>query len=158
MEDLKTLYADSDLALMKLAEASLEKGADRLIEVRNFALNSGFKKIGIAYCAAVAKEAEIVDHFLSKDFEVVRIDCKTGKFPKSEMLDDGSLVGISCNPMGQAAYLAECGAQMNIVMGLCVGHDMVFGMNSHVPTTTLLVKDRAHKHNPLEGINSKKAL
>lgn len=158
MEDLKAHYAGDTLALMKLAEASLDKGADRLMEVRNFALQSGFKKIGIAYCAAVAKEAEVVANFLATDFDVVKIDCKTGKLPKSELLDDMNLVGISCNPLGQAAYLATNGAEMNVVMGLCVGHDMLFGMNSEVPTTTLLVKDRVHKHNPIEGINSKKAL
>ena len=85
--------------------------------------------------------------------EVFSIDCKIGKLPKSEFLGDGA-VGISCNPMGQAEYLIANGSEMNIVMGLCVGHDMAFGMNSKVPTTTLLVKDRVHKHNPLEGIKN----
>lgn len=144
-------YNEGEVKLMKLAEESLERGASRLVEIRNFALKSGYKKIGIAHCMAVAREAAMVKDFLSNDFEVLTIDCKVDKRPKSEFLGEGA-VGISCNPLGQAEFLAENGSEMNIVLGLCVGHDMIFGMNSKVPTTTLLVKDRAHKHNPLEGI------
>jgi len=45
-------------------------------------------------------------------------------------------------------------------MGLCVGHDMIFNMNSKAPTSTLIVKDREHHHNPFqefskEGISNK---
>ena len=148
---MRQSYNDDELKVMQLAEESIERGASRLVEIRNYALKSGFKKIGIAHCMAVSKEAEAVKGFFAKDFEVLAIDCKTGKLPKSDFLGDG-FVGISCNPLGQAEYLAANGSEMNIVMGLCVGHDMIFGMNSTVPTTTLLVKDRAHKHNPLEGI------
>lgn len=150
---IRESYNEDELAVMRLAEEALERGATRLVEIRNFALKSGYKKIGLAHCMAVAKEAEVVKQFLAKDFEVLAIDCKTGKLPKSKFLGDGA-VGISCNPLGQAEYLAANGSEMNIVMGLCVGHDIVFGMNSTVPTTTLLVKDRVHKHNPLEGIKN----
>lgn len=146
-------YGESELQMMMLAEEAFERGATRLKEIRNFALSSGVKTIGIAHCMAVAKEAESVKNYFSTDFEVLTIDCKTGKLAKSDFLGEGYM-GLSCNPMGQAEYLAENGSELNIVMGLCVGHDMIFGMNSKVPTTTLLVKDRAHKHNPLEGINN----
>ena len=149
----RELYNVDELKVMRLAEEALERGASRLVEKRNFALKSGYKKIGLAHCMAVSKEAAVVKEFLSNDFEVFSIDCKIGKLPKSEFLGDGA-VGISCNPMGQAEYLTANGSEMNIVMGLCVGHDMVFGMNSKVPTTTLLVKDRVHKHNPIEGIKN----
>ena len=37
---------------------------------------------------------------------------------------------------------------MNIIMGLCVGHDMLFNKYSEAPVTTLLVKDRVTGHNP----------
>lgn len=146
-------YNVDELNMMRHAEEALERGASRLIEIRNFALKSGYEKIGLAHCMAVSKEAEMVKQFLSKDFEVLAIDCKTGRLPKSDFLGEGA-VGISCNPLGQAEILEANGAEMNIVMGLCVGHDMVFSVNSKVPTTTLLVKDRVHKHNPLEGIKN----
>lgn len=146
------LYTESDLLIMKKAEEALERGASRLVEIRNFAKKSGFKRIGLGYCMAVTKEAEAVARFFSDDFEVVMIDCKIGKLPKVELLNMDGATGISCNPLGQVSYLEEHGSEMNIVMGLCVGHDMLFTSNSGVPTTTLLVKDRAHKHNPMEGI------
>lgn len=149
----KESYSVDNLNVMRHAEEALERGASRLVEIRNFALKSGYKKIGLAHCMAVSKEAELVKQFLSKDFEVLAIDCKTGRLPKSDFLGEGA-VGISCNPLGQAEFLAANGVEMNIVMGLCVGHDMVFSVNSKVPTTTLLVKDRVHKHNPLEGIKN----
>lgn len=153
MDSTKELYDSKALELMRLAEASLDKGADRLTELRNFAIKAGIKKIGLAYCMAVAKEAEAVADYLSQDFEVLTVGCKIDRITKGEMLEQEGLVGLSCNPLGQAAYLAENGSQMNIVLGLCVGHDMLFTMNSGVPTTTLLVKDRAHKHNTMETIH-----
>jgi uncharacterized metal-binding protein len=87
--------------------------------------------------------------FLSADFDVFSVDCKCGKIPASEILGDNAK-GISCNPAGQAEYLAKNKTELNIVMGLCIGHDMVFSAKSKAPSTTLIVKDREHKHNPIE--------
>jgi uncharacterized metal-binding protein len=45
---------------------------------------------------------------------------------------------------------------MNIIVGLCVGHDMLFSKHSSAPVTTLVVKDRVTGHNPvsvLYGLN-----
>ena len=151
MENTKDLYTGNDLEIMSVAEAALERGSDRLQEIKNFAVQAGIKRVGLAYCMAVTKEAQAVKRYLSDFFEVVDIDCKNGRIPKGELLANNS-TGISCNPIGQAAYLAENGTQLNIVMGLCVGHDMIFGMHTAVPTTTLLVKDRVNKHNPMVGI------
>jgi uncharacterized metal-binding protein len=38
---------------------------------------------------------------------------------------------------------------MNIIVGLCVGHDMLFTKYSHAPVTTLVTKDRVTGHNPV---------
>jgi uncharacterized metal-binding protein len=61
--------------------------------------------------------------------------------------------GVSCNPAGQARFLEESKTEMNLVMGLCVGHDMVFNRKSKVLTTTLVVKDRKYGHHSLEKFN-----
>ncbi|MBM3241134.1 DUF1847 domain-containing protein [Candidatus Poribacteria bacterium] len=37
---------------------------------------------------------------------------------------------------------------MNVIMGLCMGHDILFSKFSQAPVTTLVVKDRAMCHNP----------
>lgn len=148
-------YSEQDLSVMKIAEDALVKGSDRLEEIKNFAVKSGVSKMGLAYCAAVAKEAEVARQYFSQFFEVVPIDCKNGRIPKSELLK-GNYAGISCNPVGQAAYLAENNTQLNVVMGLCVGHDIIFSQYTTAPATTLLVKDRANKHNPMQSIEIKK--
>jgi uncharacterized metal-binding protein len=58
--------------------------------------------------------------------------------------------GISCNPAGQAKFLAENNTELNISFGLCMGHDLIFNQKSKAPVTTLVVKDREHKNNPFK--------
>ena len=60
-----------------------------------------------------------------------------------------------CNPVGQATLLNEAETELNILCGLCVGHDAVFGMTSRAPVTTLIVKDRVLAHNPVGAIYSR---
>lgn len=147
--EIKELYSTSDIRTMQLADAARIPGKNRVEEIRNYAKITGYKRIGIANCAAVQKEADLLKASLANDFEVFSVDCKHGKISNSEMLGSEAK-GISCNPAGQADFLAENQTELNIVMGLCVGHDMVFTSKSKAPSTTLIVKDRKHKHNPIE--------
>ena len=48
--------------------------------------------------------------------------------------------------------LAEAGTELNVVIGLCVGHDSLFFQHSRVPTTVLVVKDRVTGHNPVAAL------
>lgn len=57
-----------------------------------------------------------------------------------------------CNPIAQALILNRVGTELNIVLGLCVGHDTLFIMYSKAPVTYLAVKDRVTGHNPLAAI------
>jgi uncharacterized metal-binding protein len=147
--EINKLYSTSDLQTMKLADEARMPGKNRVEELRNYAKLAGHKRLGIAHCVAVQKEADLLKQTLLKDFEIFSIDCKCGKIPSGELLGNEAR-GISCNPAGQASYLVENGTELNIVMGLCVGHDMVFTSKSQAPSTTLIVKDREHKHNPME--------
>lgn len=148
MENQKNLYGTKDLQLMRSAEDAWMQGTNRIEEIKKFAKLAGIKKIGIAHCIGMTKEAAQLKERLSDSFDVVTVDCKYAKVPASYMLDDESQKGSSCNPAGQADYLAQNNTELNLVMGLCVGHDMIFNMKSKAPTSTLIVKDREHKHNP----------
>ena len=53
-----------------------------------------------------------------------------------------------CNPVAQALLLNREGTQLNIVLGLCVGHDSLFYRHAEAMTTTLVTKDRVLAHNP----------
>jgi len=55
----------------------------------------------------------------------------------------------ACNPVAQAKLLNEAKTDMNIIVGLCVGHDMLFAKYSTAPVTTIVVKDRVTGHNPV---------
>ena len=152
--EIENLYSQDDLNTMILADSARLPGKNRVEEIRNFAKQAGIKRIGIANCVALQKETDQLKQTLDTDFEVYSIDCKCGKIPSKSILGNDAK-GISCNPAGQAEYLALNKTELNIVMGLCVGHDMVFNSKTNVPTTTLIVKDREHKHNPIEAFNNK---
>ncbi|NVN95636.1 MAG: DUF1847 domain-containing protein [Bacteroidetes bacterium] len=154
MED-KILYNSSDIEVMKIAENALSMGKDRIVEIRNYAKLAGFKRIGIANCISLQKETYQLKEMLSDDFEVYTIDCRCGRLPANEFLGDDAK-GVMCNPAGQAKYLEENNTELNIVMGLCIGHDMMFTSKSIAPSTTLIVKDRKHKYNPIEIFNNLK--
>jgi uncharacterized metal-binding protein len=150
MENQKKLYSESDLKLMRSAEDSLLMGRNRVEELKLFAQNQGIKRIGIAHCIGMTREALQLKDRLSDQFDVYTVDCKYGKVPAAVMLDDESERGTSCNPAGQADFLAQQETDLNISFGLCVGHDIVFNMKSKAPTTTLVVKDREHRNNPFQ--------
>ena len=38
---------------------------------------------------------------------------------------------------------------LNVIVGLCVGHDILFTKYSDAPVTTMVVKDRVTGHNPV---------
>ena len=144
-------YVGEDLELMQAAKDATIAHGEKLEEIRLFARNAGIHKIGIAHCAALAREAAIVAERLGDEFETFAVGCKVSKIPLATILGDDSQ-GLACNPIGQVQELEHWGSEFNIVVGLCLGHDMLFYKYSKVPTTTLIVKDRAHKHNPMASL------
>jgi len=147
------LYDNDSLNVMRAAEEAYVRGSNRLEEIKNFARQAGIKRIGIAHCVSMPREADAVNRFLSDEFQVFSVDCKCGRISKSDMLG-GEGESLMCNPAGQAEFLKEKNTELNISMGLCVGHDMLFSQKSDVAVTTLVVKDRVNQHNPIEGIRS----
>ncbi len=141
------LYSPEDIKTMQYANAAMLPGKNRSAEIIAFAKGAGFSRIGIAHCISLKEEAMRLKELLVPHFEVIDIDCKIGKLPNTSFLGDQAK-GISCNPAAQAFHLAQHHTQLNISVGLCVGHDLVFNQKSHAPVTTLIVKDRQHKHNP----------
>ena len=146
----QNLYSDTDIKLMRAAEDSLLMGQNRVEELKLFAKQTGVKRIGIAHCVGMTKEVARLTERLSDNFEVYTVDCKYANIKGSDMLNDETVKGTSCNPVGQADFLAQHNTELNISFGLCVGHDILFNMKSKAPTTTLVVKDREHKHNPYQ--------
>ena len=124
----------------------------RVEETVDFARRMGFHKIGIATCAGLLKESRALARILrANGFEVCSVACKAGMADKSlvGIEEDCKAVGMNmCNPILQARHLNRLGTDLNIVMGLCVGHDSMFYKYSEALTTTLVAKDRVTGHNP----------
>jgi uncharacterized metal-binding protein len=130
--------------------------ATRIEEIMDFARRLGVQKLGIAHCAGLMEEAKLArEIFLAGGFEVCTACCKVGSIPKEsiglrdeEKVRPGGYEAL-CSPVGQAALLAAAGTQLNVVIGLCVGHDSLFFMHSKAPATVLVAKDRVLGHNPV---------
>jgi uncharacterized metal-binding protein len=84
--------------------------------------------------------------------------CKIGSVDKTAVgltEDDKNKPGYfeaMCNPILQAEALNREGTELNIVMGLCVGHDTLFIKHSKAPVSYLIVKDRVLCHNPAAAL------
>lgn len=121
-----------------------------------FAKLMGYKKIGIATCIGMLEESERLSAILrAQGFEPQSVCCKAGSIDKLELgLKESDKVRPgtfepACNPIAQAEICNRQGTDMNIIVGLCVGHDMLFNKHSNAPVTTLVVKDRVTGHNPV---------
>ena len=57
MEDIKGLYTESDIETMRAAEKGRIPGKNRVEELISFAEKSGVKRIGIANCISLQREA-----------------------------------------------------------------------------------------------------
>ncbi len=143
----KKLYSEGDIRTMRIAEKARLPGKNRMKEIKNFARLSGYNRFGIVYCIAFRREASRLKAALESKFEVFLIDCYNGRISSAELLGKDS-PGVSCNPVGQAEYLAQHNTELNISFGLCMGHNIIFNQKSKAPVTKLIVKDREHRHNP----------
>jgi len=128
----------------------------RIEDTIAFATLMGYKKIGIATCIGLLDESERLSAILkAQGLEPLSVCCKAGSIDKLELgLKESDKVRPgtfepACNPIAQAEICNRLGTDMNIIVGLCVGHDMLFNKHSQAPVTTLVVKDRVTGHNPV---------
>ena len=131
----------------------------RIEEILEFISRMGYKKIGLAFCMGLRKEAAVVEKlFSSRGLEMVSAICKIGAVPKEKLgLKDDEKIAVGepeamCNPILQAEVLNEEKTEFNVLLGLCVGHDSLFLKYGSAPCTVLAVKDRVTGHNPLAAL------
>ncbi len=154
--DFKVLYDQEDRKILKVAEDSLDPHLDRIHEIIEYSREVRINKIGIANCTVFNQESEKLEEILVKaGFSVEKVNCKYGRVPFNDLVP--GYKGISCNPAGQAKYLEEKGTELNIMVGLCLGHDMIFNSKSRAPVTPLIIKDRKLQHNTLLALRPAEA-
>jgi uncharacterized metal-binding protein len=171
--DVKEAYrADAEVLKSRSVSTSLESRyymkKNRIEELILYAEEMGYEKVGVAFCIGLEKEAELLFVVLSQYFVVSSVCCKVCGIDKSSFglprlqrdihADNGTEVEAEreamCNPIGQAMMLNKENTDLNIILGLCIGHDTVFTKYSDAPVTTLAVKDRVLAHNPLGALYS----
>ncbi len=153
--DSKNIYRKSENKNILEASTKIE-GENymkwtRLEETINFAKQMKYKKIGIAHCIGLINETKQLKEILNQYFSVSTICCKFSGISKKDFnltQIDYSRHESICNSIGQALVLNELKTDLNIIVGLCVGHDILFTKYSDAPVTTFIVKDRITGHNP----------
>ncbi len=120
-----------------------------------FARLMGYRKIGIATCVGLLDETQrLVEILEAQGLRTVSVCCKAGSADKTELgVADADKVRpggfeAACNPIAQARICNEARTDLNLIMGLCVGHDTLFNKHSDAPVSTLVAKDRVTGHNP----------
>lgn len=162
IEEIKKIYTE-DEENTKLAVSSAEIEGDfyckltRVEETIKFIKKIGAQKVGVATCIGLIKESKAFCKILEyNNIDYYTIACKVGSIAKEE-------IGISnehrvhpdrehesmCNPILQAKILNQEKTDLNVVIGLCVGHDSLFIKYSDAPVTVLVAKDRVTCHNPV---------
>ncbi len=131
----------------------------RVEELIMFCKMMRYKKIGFAHCIGCIGEAKELSHiFRSRGFDTVQVNCKVGAIEKGEIgiAEDEKVRMFTfetiCNNIAQALILNEEKTDLNVIVGLCLGHDISFTRMSKAPVTTLIVKDRRLGHNPAAAL------
>lgn len=166
IEETKKLYENKINKKISVVSAEVEGEFygkfTRVDEIMEFAKRMGMKKIGVATCVGLMEESRIFAKILKKNgFEVYGAACKVGSFNKTDIGVDEKYTCVTgnalCNPILQAKLLNKEKTDLNVVVGLCVGHDSLFYKYSKAITTTLITKDRVLAHNPVGAIYQAKA-
>ncbi len=136
-DDLKAVKISSWLASSHVKRTKLE-------EITIYAKKLGYRRIGIAFCIEYEREARLVYDILSRYFEVFSICCKVCGLDKAELgihESDDSEFEVACNPIGQAILLNGDFTDLNILIGLKTGYDIIFAKYSAVPSITLPLQE-----------------
>lgn len=147
-------------AVFEASDEVLAEGHEkwcRVKEVIEYSKRMRFRKLGLAFCVALRNEAKALQNMLeASGFDVISISCMAGGPSRDEVGFDriSGLGKTVCNPLMQAEVLNENGTELNIMAGLCVGHDIFFIKHSKAGVTPLVVKDRVLNHNPAAALGT----
>ncbi|OHE33397.1 MAG: hypothetical protein A3J94_09580 [Syntrophus sp. RIFOXYC2_FULL_54_9] len=128
----------------------------RVRELIEYARILRYKRIGIAGCVGLIEESKILGRILEESgFTVILVNCMAGgalpeKFGLKTSGETAS--SVFCNPFMQAEVLNREKTELNVMVGLCVGHDILFIRHSQADVTPLIVKDRVTGHNPVAAL------
>ena len=138
--DFEELYSQGE-SLSLLRQSAVVEGQGycrwtRLEEVGEFSKLMGYQRLGLAHCPDMAVEAEKVAHALGN------VGLDPVQPPSS----------ATCDPLGQAEFFAEQDTDLNLLAGMCVGHEAVFLKATEAPAVGLIARDMRLRHNPVAAL------
>jgi len=153
-ENIKAYLENKEDHRILKSSAHIPKNIPRMEEVARYIDYMNIQKVGVAFCKGLQQEGRLIHEYLEgRGVEVHSIICGNEGIDKEEVgiQKNTDTFEINCNPWGQGSVLNKIKTELNIAVGLCVGHDMLFNKCSQAPVTTLVVKDRVNSHNPLKA-------
>jgi uncharacterized metal-binding protein len=160
IERIKENYSEQDIIDMYRAACVVGAKNDgirtRIEEALDFVKQMNYIRIGFAACLAFDQEMSLVKKlFIKRDLEVIVAGCQIGNL---SAIDRGTpelakYGNSTCNPIGQAEILNKESTHLNFIVGLCMGHDILFSEHSKAPVSTLFVKDRMTGNNPIAALH-----
>jgi uncharacterized metal-binding protein/predicted Fe-Mo cluster-binding NifX family protein len=140
-----------DVAMDIAAEP--ERVLCRIAELIYFCVEMHYRHVGLAFCADLLNETETVARLLTRFVRVTAVSCRLGGPWEEQEYET-----VSCNPFAMARALNDAQTDLNVIIGLSIGCDMVFARLSQAPVTTLFVKDKLLANNPVSAVHSRYVL
>ena len=158
--DARPYLPDERQQLMRAADATPFDEAGRLRtrvdELIAFARARGMRRVGVAFCVSLIREAQALGRRLQAEgLEAALVCCRVGAIDYSQIgltKAHPERFAASCNPVAQARLLDEARVDLVVQVGLCIGHDLILQEECEAPVTTLVVKDRALDHHPVKAL------
>jgi len=168
LKEVRAKLDDPEIQKMAQDVAKTWKGIytkNRVELTMEYARNRGYNRLGLAFCVGLSYEAELLSNiFINEGFDVISVSCMCGSLssddvglPEEDKIVSGSRQPM-CNPIGQAAILDEGGSELSVLLGLCVGDDVLFIKHSKSPVTVIGVKDYALAHNSLGALYTSRTI
>ena len=162
-ETVEKSRTDPEIHRINIAcEEVLKRGAGplgyhwtRIRELIEYARVLHYSKIGVAGCIGLIEESKLLARILTEaGFQVVLVSCMAGGAPRGKfgLKERKSGAHFACNPIMQAEVLNHEKTELNVMVGLCLGHDILFIKYSEADVTPLIVKDRVTGHNPIAAL------
>jgi uncharacterized metal-binding protein len=154
-------YLSAELHSLMVAADDTPKTSDgrlrnRVEELIAFASGRGMKRIGVAFCVALIREAQTLGQLLQQaGLEPWLVCCRVGAIDYAEIglpKAHPERFAAICNPVAQGRLLNDARVELVVQIGLCIGHDLVLQDVCDAPVTTLVVKDRVFDHHPIRAL------
>lgn len=124
---------------------------NRFEELVEFIRKMDYKNVGLAYCYGMKNDAlKVKNYFKQNGIKVKGVSCAIGGISQHLVNQNCDIHNVSCNPLGQATQLNEEDIDFSMIMGICLGHDILLQKNLQSDFTTIVVKDRALKNNSMQ--------